>query len=63
MDKQAALDACETFRQSVMLSANSLPITADLKANITIRFQAFYLSMLQELIATPTPIASEPPID
>jgi hypothetical protein len=60
MNKQDALVACETFRQSVMLSANSLPVDAEIKAALVVRFQGFYLSMLQELIDSrplPTPPA------
>jgi hypothetical protein len=50
MTKAESIIALETFRQSVMLSVNSLPVDSDVKSSIIIRFQAFYLSMLTELI-------------
>jgi hypothetical protein len=59
MTKADSIVALEAFRQSVMLSVNSLPVDSDVKSNIIIRFQAFYLSMLTELVTTP--VISNPP--
>jgi hypothetical protein len=61
MQKSLALTACETFRQSVLLSINSMSIDEDLRADLAIKLQTFYLSMLLELVATPPPSIDEPP--
>jgi hypothetical protein len=53
MDKSDAIIVCESFRTSVMLSVNTMQIDSDLKAAILIRFQAFYLSTLQDLLLSP----------
>ena len=50
MDKTKALDVCESFRASVIASLNNLDIEPDLKVELLIRFQTFYLKMLSELI-------------
>jgi hypothetical protein len=60
MNKQESITACEAFRSSVMLSVNSMPVSDDLKASLVIRFQGFYLSMLQELITTPVVPPTQP---
>jgi hypothetical protein len=49
MTKAESIIALETFRKSVMLSVDSLPIDDAAKADIIIRFQAFYLSMFTDL--------------
>ncbi len=62
MNKQAALDASEEFRQAVIASVNSIPVDIDIKSTIVVRFQSFYLSVLLELIAIPaTPPPPPPP--
>ena len=56
MDKTEAIIVCESFRTSVMLSVNTMQITPELKAEILIKFQAFYLTTLKDLLATPPPV-------
>lgn len=53
MNKSETIIVCEAFRSSVMLSVNTMQIAEDLKANILIDFQTFYLSVLQDLLAAP----------
>jgi hypothetical protein len=49
MTKAESIIALETFRKSVMLSVDTLPVNDAVKADIIIRFQAFYLSMFADL--------------
>ena len=58
MNKSEAIIVCEAFRSSVMLSVNTMEISEELKALILIRFQAFYLSTLQDLLVNQAPLPS-----
>jgi hypothetical protein len=55
MNKQQTITACEGFRQAVMLAVNTIPADDELRASIIIRFQTFYLTVIEDLLAAPTP--------
>jgi hypothetical protein len=49
MSQPSLVTQCETFRQSVMLSINSLEITEEQKQVFLLSHQSFYMQLLQQL--------------